>query len=50
MKTLAELDQIICDTVNIDIEDYKKMTLSEQHEVREMARQGRVLAYKKEKR
>lgn len=33
--TIAELDQKICDAVNVDIEDYKKMTLSEKFKVRQ---------------
>jgi hypothetical protein len=33
MKTLAELDQKICDAMNIKIEDYNRMTISEQKKV-----------------
>jgi hypothetical protein len=33
MKTIEELNQIICDTVGIKIEDYNKMTISEQKKV-----------------
>lgn len=33
MKTIEELNQIICDAVGIKIEDYNKMTISEQKKV-----------------
>ena len=33
MKTIEELNQIICDAVGIKIEDYNKMTCSEQKKV-----------------
>ena len=33
MKTIEELNKIICDTVGIKIEDYNKMTISEQKKV-----------------
>lgn len=33
MKTLDELNKIICDVVGIKIEDYNKMTISEQKKV-----------------
>ena len=37
--SLEELDRIICDEVNIDYDDYKKMTPSEQFKVREQYRE-----------
>jgi hypothetical protein len=33
MKTLEQLNQMICDFMNIKIEDYNNMTISEQKKV-----------------
>jgi hypothetical protein len=33
MKTIEQLNQIICDAMNIKIEDYNRMTISEQKKV-----------------
>jgi hypothetical protein len=35
MKTLEQLNQIICDVMNINIEDYNRMSISEQKKVGE---------------
>jgi hypothetical protein len=35
MKTIEQLNQIICDVMNINIEDYNRMSISEQNKVGE---------------